>query len=290
MFEQLEDRLSKAGANVLRYVMYKDGELFSHERIASYPCSNCYSISKNFTATAIGLAYDRGLLNMDDPILKYFEKELPAKFDKNLPNVKIRDLLTQTMGLSVGSLFEADRYQHHTDDFIQVALSADLPFPPGDKFVYSNSTYYLLSCIVEKVSGMPMDMFLQKTLFRQLGITDYAWERCPKGHTMGATGLYLSTADMLKLGILYMNSGMWENERVLSEQWVRMATTKIAEPIPTAFSFWIRDNGYVGLGAYGQCLIVWPDKKIVLAAHAFDGKSDIEAMLWDYLMNADGLF
>lgn len=256
--------------------MYKNGKISEYERVASYPCSNCYSLAKNFTATAVGLAYDRGLLDIEDFVVDYFPNDLSAQADKNLSAVKIKHLLTQTMGLAEGSLFERDRYTHGTDDWVRFALSARLPFKPGEKFIYSSSTYYLLSCVVEKATGMTTDLFLQKNLFSKIGITQFAWERCPKGHTLGAGGLYLPTADLLKLGILYLHGGVWNGNRVLSENWVHMATTKRPEfaHIPTAFSFWLGENGaYQGRGAHGQFLSVYPSAELVFAVHSFEDKN-----------------
>jgi len=287
MFERLEEMLKQADANVFRYCMYRDGEITEHERIASYPCSNCYSISKNFTATAVGLAFDRGLLTLDDDVIDLLKDELPEQYDDNLKQVKVRHLLTQTMGLGEGCLFEKDRYTHGTDDFIKFALSRPLLNAPGTKFVYSNSTFYLLACIVEKLSGLPLDLFLRKYLFTKLGINEFTWERCPKGHVMGATGLYLSTADLLKLGILYCNHGVWEGEQLLSERWVELATTRRPEyeGLPTALSFWFIDGGFQGSGAYRQYLIVYPERKIVFAAHSFEMKADVGRLIQEYLKN-----
>ncbi len=285
MFDQFEEILKQTDANVIRYCLYNNGEIASHERVSSYPCSNCYSISKNFTATAVGLAYDRGLLTLDDSVADIFKDELPDEYDDNLKRVKIRHLLTQTMGLETGCLFEGDRYTHGTGDFVKFALSRPLPNAPGEKFVYSNSTFYLLSRAVEKLSGLPLDLFLRKHLFSALNITSFAWERCPKGHAMGATGFYLPTADLLKLGILYCNGGVWEGERLLSEQWVGLATAKRPEyeGLPTALSFWFIDGGYMGSGAFGQTLLVYPERKLVFAAHSYDSKNNIGKLAQEFI-------
>ena len=76
MFEKLEEKITYSNANILRYSLYLDGEIHSRERVASYPCSNCYSISKNVTATAVGVAYDQGLLDVEDLIVRFFPPEL----------------------------------------------------------------------------------------------------------------------------------------------------------------------------------------------------------------------
>lgn len=285
MFERLEEKVSHSRAHILRYSLYRDGKIDSQERVATYPGSNCYSISKNVTATAVGIAYDRGLFSLEDPMVSFFPPELWENGDPRLQQVTIRHLLTQTMGIAQGFLFEKDRYTHGTDDFLAVALSAALPFAPGEKFVYSNSTFYLLARIVEQVSGMPMDLFVQQNLFSPMGINTFAWERCPKGHAMGATGLYLRTEDMLRLGMLYLHKGVFGGKRIFSEAWAQMATQTPPEGggLPTAFSFWFNELGYHGSGAYGQALIVWPQKEIVLAAHSFEPTADVSKILLEYL-------
>ena len=91
------------------------------------------------------------------------------------------------------------------------------------------------------------------------------------GHTMGATGLYLPTYDLLRFGILFLNKGMWENNRVISEKWVKMATSVQVEQNNSGFGWWIKsDKCYYAVGAWSQYLYIIPDRKIVFAEHAFE--------------------
>lgn len=272
MFEAIRDDILKTGANVFKIVLYNNGDWREETLRPSCPCLNCYSLSKNFTATAIGIAQDMGLLTIEDPIVKFFPGELPDHADEKLARVKVRHLLTQTMGIGDGYLFENDRYTYGTDDWARLILSKPLEHEPGEKFVYSNSTYYLLSCIVHKVTGMTTDMFLRTHLFRHMGIDAFAWETCPKGETMGATGLYMSTNDIAKLGVLYLNKGEYEGRRLLSRAFAGEAVkthAASAEGRRYGLSFWPNDIGYNGGGAYNQIILVVPEKNIVFAAHSF---------------------
>jgi len=273
-FDLFDKEICEKGVNVIRYALYENGDISENEIVKSYPCSNCYSISKAFTATAIGLLYDMGKVGPDDYIVEILKDELPKKYDDNLKKVKIRHLLTHTTGFAEGCLFEGDRYTHGTDDFLDFALSAPVPHEPGTVAVYSNTSTYILSRAVEKISGLRMDLFLRQHLFSKIGITQYAWECCPLGHTMGATGLYLPTRDMLRLGILFLNKGLWENTRVISEKWVDMAASVQAGQNNSGFGFWIDgDNGgYSASGAFSQTLCVIPDRNIVFAEHAFESE------------------
>jgi CubicO group peptidase (beta-lactamase class C family) len=271
-FEKIRDGILKTGANVFRIALYEAGEWREETLRPVCACLNCYSLSKNFTATAVGIAQDMGLLCIDDPILRFFPNEIPEHRDEKLERVTIKHLLTQTMGSAEGYLFGADRYAQGKDDWVRYALSRPLAFEPGEKFVYSNSTFYLLSCIIHRVSGMAMDMFLREHLFRHMGIDSFAWEACPKGETFGASNLYMSTKDIAKLGVLYLNHGEYEGKRLLSERWTYEAVQGLAGDGGKkyyGYSFWLNDIGYNGGGAYNQIILVVPQRNIVFAAHSY---------------------
>ena len=285
-FKSFENDIHNEKINLIRYSVYKNGKITTSELVNTYPLSNCYSVTKAFTATAIGLLYDAGFLGIDNYITDILRTELPDAYNENLHKIKIRHLLTHTPGFDEGCLFEADKYTHGTDDFLKFSLSRYIPNKPGTVFVYSNSSTYILSRIVEKLSGMPLDTVIQKHLFSKIGINECAWERCPMGHTMGATGLFIRTADMLKLGILYLNGGVWEGSRILSEEWVNMATSLQMPVSSCGFGFWIEPGrGYTATGAYTQLLAVAPDRKVVFAAHSYEKeKGDIFSdIVWKHI-------
>jgi CubicO group peptidase (beta-lactamase class C family) len=283
MIQKIKKEILECGANVFNIVLYTDGIWQSETLRSSCPCLNCYSLSKNFTATAIGLAQDMGLLSIDDAIVKFFPDELLGKFDKKVEQVKIKHLLTHTMGNAVGYLFENDRYTYETNDWAGLILSMPLDYEPGKKFVYSNSTYYLLSCIIHKVSGMTLDMFLRNHLFRYMGINEFAWECCPKGETMGATGLYMSTKDIAKLGVLYLNNGEYDGRQLISKKWTEEAVKTQVTDEAYGYSFWTNDIGYNGLGAFNQIILTVPSEKLVFAAHSYVDKCDFISIIKKHL-------
>ena len=121
------------------------------------------SISKQYTATAILVLEQRGLLKCDDPISKYFDKP-PA--DK--ATITIHQLLTHTSGLT------NDYWEFYPDlseeEYINMMLSKDLASTPGDRFQYVNIGYHLLALIIEKVTQMEYEEFLVEELFEPNGI------------------------------------------------------------------------------------------------------------------------
>ena len=283
MFEEIKQKISESGANVFKIALYKDGIWQNETLRAACPCLNCYSVSKSFTATAIGLAQDMGLLSIEDAIIKFFPNELPDKMDEKLEQVKIIHLLTQTMGNAEGYLFENDRYTHDTKDWVRLVLSMPLEHEPGKQFVYSNSTYYLLSCIVHRATGMTLEMFLKNHLFKDMGINEFAWETCPKGETMGATGLYMSTQDIGKFGLLYLNKGEYDGRQLISRKWVEDAVQTKFDNERYGYSFWTNDIGYNAGGAYNQIVLVVPSENLVFAAHSYTDKGDFAAIVKECL-------
>ena len=98
------------------------------------------------------------------------------------------------------------------------------------------------------------------------------------GEAQGGTSLYLSTKDMAKLGVLYLNKGLWGSSRVLSEHWVDEATQNQTANIPgvkSGYGIGITDKGYQFAGAYNQYVVIRPDLNMVIAAHGYIQNMDI---------------
>ena len=166
ILDEMEQMIRARKMNYYDLVLYDGSEWHTREMLAVSPCQNCYSVTKSFTATAIGIAQDKGLLSVDDTIDKFFCNEWPTNYEPEMKNVKVRNLLTHTMGLESGFLFEADRYGIDTGNWFEYCFYQPLRNKPGVHFMYSNSTYYLLSCIISRVSGMKLDRFLYANLFK----------------------------------------------------------------------------------------------------------------------------
>ena len=147
-------------------------------------------------------------------------------------------------------------------------LTYPLDYTPGTDSKYSDGAFYLLSRVVEKKSGMSLDNFLWKELLVKLDYQEMAWSHCPKGHAMGATGLYISSEDMVKLGMVYLNGGLYRGQRVLSQQWCTMALER-------EYGIDKSDDGKMHAkgGMFGQKLFIIPEKKLAGAVQAYGGDS-----------------
>ena len=175
-------------------------------------CNNSYSVAKTFIVTAIGMLWDAEKIRLDDRITDILERHLPNQIDPNYKKVTVEHLLTHTAGFDRGFLdIDAeDITKYPSRDFTALAFSEPIVHTPGTHFCYTDAAYYLLSVIVTELSGKRADDFLRPVLFEKLGFHEAAWGICPKGYTIGATGLFLRTEDMVKLGLVYANDGCFK--------------------------------------------------------------------------------
>jgi CubicO group peptidase (beta-lactamase class C family) len=235
-----------------------------------------YSMSKSFTSTAIGLAVHEGRLTVEDKVISFFPDKLPATVSDNLAALRVRDLLSMAVG------HEKEPSLRTEDDWVRAFLAHPVPHQPGTRFLYNSGATYMLSAIVQKLTGQRVVEYLKPRLFDPLGIEGMDWERDPMGIDTGGWGLRVRTEDLAKFGQLYLQKGQWNGKQLIPAAWVEEATTfKIQQPIPAdnpaakdrsdwlqgyAYQFWrCRHNAYRGDGAFGQYTIVLPEQDAVIA-------------------------
>lgn len=257
--------------DITRVSVYKDRMIETVECVPANPCQNCYSVAKTFTMTAIGLLYDKRMIRLDEKICDIFADELPKDgMDPRWYDCTVEMALKHRLGLPGGFLdIDCNPSATFGEDYLNYMFTYTLEYTPNTDSKYSDGAYYLLSRIVEKKTGMGTDNFLWKEMLYKLGFQEMAWSHCPMGHVMGATGLYIHTSDMVKLGAVYLNGGTYNGERLISEEWVKLATEN-------EYSLnWDEDRKvYSKGGMRGQKLFVIPSKKLAGAIQSFEGNSD----------------
>lgn len=256
------------------YMIYKDGKLAASSIASPYRITDkrhVYSVSKSWTSTAIGIAADEGLLSVEDTVISFFPELLPENVSENLAKMKVKHLLSMNTG-------------HQNDTFGRVAtaepewakrfLSLEVEKEPGTHFCYNTTATYMLSAIITRLTGMRMTEYLRPRLFNPLGIEGVFWDESPEGIDFGGWGIHVSAEDILKLGVLYLNKGIWEGKRILSEKWIAEATSAVSdnsmrkEPdwrVGYGYQIWrCQNNCYRFDGAFGQYGIICPDKNCVI--------------------------
>ncbi|MBQ8292357.1 MAG: beta-lactamase family protein [Bacilli bacterium] len=252
-----------------------DNNIYKEEVVPANPTCNCYSIGKAFTVLAIGLLYDKGLLNPDDKLVKVLEKYIPADIDQKWLKVTIHDVLLHKVGFGCGMLDIdcEDASLYPTNDYLQIIFNTKLKYEPGTVYQYTDAAYYLLSRVVSELEGIDLADYLRPILMDKMKFKEFAWSRCPHGYSMGATGLYLRTEDLVKLGILFLNKGLWMNERIISEEWVDKV-------LSNGYEFSYLKNGWYGKGGMrGQLLIFNLEKKKAVACHSYESRIPYEIFI-----------
>lgn len=274
---------------ILRLAVYEDGREWERSFSVANDCNNIYSISKNFTATAIGILFDRGLLVPETRIAELFRRIDPSLWETLDPrwnDVTVHHLLTHQTGHG-GMLLDMDCdniFCYGTEDFLKKVLTEPLVYDPGTKFAYSDSNYYLLSRVVAAVTGETLQAFAARELLRPLFVQGWAWSACPYGHAMGGTRLFLRVKDMLHFGRLYLDGGVYDRKRILSENFVKAATAPQVRKNETSlygYSFWRKDGygAYHCGGMYGQKIFIDPKHHRVVAWQALDKERRTDDLL-----------
>ena len=238
------------------------------------------SVSKSFTAAAIGIAIKNGVIkDLDEKIMEYFVGFESSNPDPRRNEMTIRDLLTMTTGISWDELsmpytdtssscvqMEASR------DWVKYVLDQPLTFKPGEKWEYSSGATMLLSNIIKQSTGQDLADYVEQNLFNELGIQNYYWKHTPKGLTDAEGGLYLTPRDLAKFGYLYLNNGVWDGKPVLPDNWVQNNFSKPLDTIWPDFKYghqwWLIPYGenkitMLASGLGGQRMLVIPEFNIV---------------------------
>lgn len=183
------DAVKKAGQDLHSIMIVQHGNVIAEEWMGEGKEDEPHilnSVSKTFTATAVGLAASEGRLKLTDKVISFFPDKLPATVSENLAAMTVRDLLTMNCG-------------HDTDptgtvrkkadaDWVQEFLAFPVEHKPGTFYTYNSLGTYMLSAIVQKVTGEKVVDYLYPRLFRPLGIVNARWQESPQGINTGGWG------------------------------------------------------------------------------------------------------
>ena len=233
------------------------------------------SHTKTYAATAVGIAYTEGLVRLDERIIDIFPDEAPEDPGENLKLLTVRDVLCMGCGM--------DEMPRPSKDWIRDFLHTPVVHKPGTTYMYNSTGSTLLGAIVRKKTGLGLHDYLTPRLFNKIGINpdNLRWMCMPDGMEVGGGGLFGTTEDNFRLMKLYMDGGVWDGERILAEDYVKLATTNqndsatesINNPeasdnfLGYGFQIWMckPEHAYRADGAMGQFSIVLPDQDMEIS-------------------------
>jgi len=258
-----------------------------------------HSVSKSFCATAVGMAVDDGKIKVTDKLVDFFPELLPENVSDNLKAITVKDLLTMNCGHETE--VQLNRQGGSDVNWAKAFLAHPVTKTPGSWYCYNSVGTYMLSAIVQKVTGEKILDYLMPRLFEPLNIEKPRWEESPQGINCGGWGLWLKTEDMAKFGQLFLQKGKWNGKQLISSQWVEEASKYQVPSVPAGtrpdeiekkglteencawllgygYQMWrCPENSYRADGARGQYIIVCPDKNAVIAVTA--DSPDLQAEL-----------
>jgi len=180
------------------------------------------SAGKSIGSAVIGLAIDDGIItSTQEKVFDYLPKSYQYTKDEEKSKITIEHLLTMSSGIGV---FEDD-YQE-SNDWLKMVLEPKLKYSAGTRTNYMSADPFLLSVNLSERLSYPLEFYMHKKLFDPLSIKNYILNTDDKGNPYFAGGLYMTPRDMLKFGQLYLDKGIWNGKRILSEKWVKTSFEK----------------------------------------------------------------
>lgn len=256
---------------------YRDG-LDKNTRFLSW------SMAKSFTNAQVGILVKMGRMSKADPA--GIEDWKPDERSK----ITINDLLQMQSGLKwnedYGSRSDVNLMLFDHGDMSSFAVSKQLEYTPGTHWYYSSGTANILSQLVRQEFDRDTSCyaFTQDQLFEKIGITDAVFEVDASGDFVGSSYLYATARDYARFGLLYLNDGVFNGERIFPEDWVDYTRTPASGSNGKYGAlFWLNKDGrypsapddmFSCEGHDGQMIFIIPSKELVVVVLGFSHKPD----------------
>ena len=292
----LENKINKDHNNIAGVVILKEGKTLYENYFNECTAASrihVYSVTKSIISILIGIALDKGYIeSIDQKVLDFFPDYIIRRRDKTIQDITLKNLLTMTAPYKYK--FAPYIKYFTSDDWVNFTLNLLGGREPIGKFRYTPLIGPdILSGILVKATGRSVFDFATENLFSPLGITVEnnlifhtkeeqlafnksknisGWATDLTGVNSAGWGLTLSSADMAKIGQLYLDGGMWNGKQVVSTKWIDESTREQSrwEKLNLSYGYlwWInsgKEHGYAAMGDGGNIIYVNADKKIVVS-------------------------
>ena len=221
--------------NVESFIVCHDGKIrFEkyYHGIQKDSLHHIQSQTKSIVSLLLGIAIDKGFVpDENEPVKTYFPEyfDSPGSLKSEL---KIKDILTMTAGFKWEEMVPFDDPENdninmfNSNDYLKYVLSKPLSDSLYGTFNYNSGCPMIIAGIIEKATKMRLDKFAELYLFKPLKISDYRWIKDSTGFCHAGGGLYLKPADFMKIGLMVLNGGQYEDRQVISANWIK----KVSHP------------------------------------------------------------
>ena len=284
-------------------------DINEHQRIMS--------CTKSFISAMVGAAVQNGYINsVNQSIFDYLPNHLQFKTEEKA-KITIEHLLTMTSGLEWDEWSASHGttsndidllYTDYSDNPLVCVLERPLINTPGQEFTYNGGGYIVLGKILENASKMSLEDFSNKYLFKPLGIDSASWYQFNNGTYATDGSLHITPRNMLKFGLLYLQNGNFNNQQIISNDWVNKSkvrynnnrdidvSSKGSNEISYSYSWWIteyfiknRKIKIFGAGGWGgQEIIILPDENmvVVFTGSSYASRTKTYKILEEYILPA----
>lgn len=234
-----------------------------------------YSATKTFTSTAAGIAAREGKFSVEAPLFDYVKNLVPTYATEHQKEILKKLTIERLLTMSV----KGYPFRPEGDNWLEYSLLFPLEDVEPREFSYSNISAYLVGVALEQAVGEHLVSYLTPRLFEPFEIYNPVYGSCPSGHFYGASQMELTVAELGRLGQLYLNLGQWKGERILTEDWVKEATS-VKTPCREGgygYFIWKYEDGYRISGKWGQRCFVFPETGLTVT-YLSDMQSGSERM------------
>lgn len=271
--------------NVFGVEVYKDGKLIHSYGDTENNIYDIYSATKSVLSVAVGIVYDRGLIDFNKSILQYLPKEkvetLNSKQKSAFEKISVHRLLTMAV--------EGLPFRPEGDNYLDFALNVEIKNPEKVAFEYSNIPVYLVCVSLENILGEDLGIFIENNILKPLDITKYEYGRSPEGIFYGASKMKLTVNELSRVGMLMMNKGVYNGKRIISEEYVTLATSiqQMNREGGYGFYFWKYRDGFSINGKWKQKCYCLPEQNLMVTylSHIEDNSNDLKESMERNIMN-----
>ena len=236
-----------------------------------------YSQTKSYVAIAIGLLVEEGKLSLNDKIADFFPEKIDTPLSESLKDQTVENMLMMSTSGYGESWFSS---QYRDRCWIYFNQRKESVRYPGTIWEYDSQGSQVLCCLVEKIAGKPMLEYLREKILNHLGTFKTAnILKIPTGESWGDSALLCTSRDMLSFGRFVMNYGTWDGKRLMNEEFLRKATSKLTDNREIAFKdvlahgygylIWRTEkNGFAFVGMGDQLTICLPDYDLIFVCTA----------------------
>lgn len=305
--EMMQKIIAGKYPNVHSILIIKDGNLVFEEYFYEHNKDKLHelrSATKSFVSALTGIAIDKGFIkSKNEKVLSYFPEYSIENNSNNKQKIKIENLLTNQSGLdcdvsnpnSVGN----ETTMNNTDDWVKFTLNLPMSDSAGGKGMYCSGNPITLGRIIEKSTKQSLPDFAKINLFNPLGIKNFIWDFKPdKSSVETFCQVYLTSRDMAKFGLLYLNKGNWNNQQIISKEWVEQSLKKhsVVQGVDYGYLWWnkyLEADGvkYYSFGAQGnggQKIYIWQEQNMVtvITGGNYNSQSPSDELIKKYILPA----